>query len=71
MVDTLATDRSDQPFGKAAGAVGLPPDTHGAQSACDDGAVDPTPIANAVLRRFASVDMDQCGLVSVRIDLIF
>ena len=54
MVHTLAPDRSDQPFGKAI----LPrrgwcsrfvPDAHGAQSACDDGAVDPITIANEVL----------------------
>ena len=55
MVHTLAPDRSDQPFGKAIlprrGWCGrLVPDAHGAQSACDDGAVDPIPIANEVLR---------------------
>src|SRR6476619_4753426 len=55
MVHTLAPDRADQPFGKAI----LPrrgwrsrfvPDAHGAQSACDEGAVYPIPIANEVLR---------------------
>jgi len=55
MVHTLAPDRSDQPFGKAIlprrGWCGRPvPDAHGAQSACDDGAVNPIPIANEVLR---------------------
>ena len=56
MVHTLAPDRSDQPFGKAIlprrGWRGrLVPDAHGAQSACDDGAIDTIPIANEVLRR--------------------
>jgi hypothetical protein len=55
MVHALAPDRSDQPFGKAIrprrGRCGrLVPHAHGAQSACDDGAVDPIPIANEVLR---------------------
>ena len=55
MVHTLAPDRSDQPFGKAilprrGWCSRLVPDAHGAQSACDDGAVDPIPIANEVLR---------------------
>jgi hypothetical protein len=55
MVHTLAPDRSDQPLGKAIlprrGWCGrLVPDTHGTQSACDDGAVDPIPVANEVLR---------------------
>jgi hypothetical protein len=54
MVDALAPDRSDQPFGKAilprrGWRSRLVPDAHGAQSACDDGAVDPIPIANEVL----------------------
>src|SRR6266403_3159134 len=56
MVHTLATDRSDQPFGKAVlpgrGWRGrLVPDAHGAQSACDDAAIDPIPIADEVTRR--------------------
>ncbi len=56
MVHTLAPDRSDQPFGTAilprrGWCRGLVPDAHGAQSACDDSAVDPIPIANEVLRR--------------------
>src|ERR1700675_639986 len=55
MVNTLAPDRSDQPFGKAilprrGWCSRLVPDAHGAQSACDNGAVDPIPIANEVLR---------------------
>ena len=55
MVDALAPDRSDQPFGKAilprrSWCRRLVPDAHGAQSACDNGAVDPIPIANEVLR---------------------
>ena len=53
MVHTLAPDRSDQPFGKAilprrGRRGGLVPDAHGAQSACDDGAIDPIPIADEV-----------------------
>src|SRR6266478_3499140 len=57
MVYTLTPDRSDQPFGKAVlpgrGWRGrLVPDAHGAQSACDDAAIDPIPIADEVTRRF-------------------
>src|SRR5216684_3114571 len=48
VVHTLAPDRSDQPFGKAilprrGWCSGLVPDTHGAQSSCDDGAIDAIP----------------------------
>jgi hypothetical protein len=55
MVHALAPDRSDQPFGNAilprrGWCSRLVPDAHGAQSACDDGAVDPIPIANEVSR---------------------
>ena len=55
MVHTLAPDRSNQPFGKAIlprrGRRGrLVPDAHGAQSACDDGAIDAIPIADEVKR---------------------
>ena len=55
VVQTLAPDRSDQPFGKAilprrGRCSRLVADAHGAQSACDEGAVDPIPIANEVLR---------------------
>src|SRR6202011_2577914 len=55
VVQTLAPDRSDQPFGKAI----LPgrgrcnrfvPNAHGAQSACDDGAIDPIAITDHVTR---------------------
>lgn len=55
MIHAFAADRPDQPFGKAI----LPgrgwcsrfvPDTHGAQSTCDDGAIDPIPIADEVAR---------------------
>src|SRR5258707_1606568 len=54
-VHALAPDRSDQPFGKAVlpgrGWRGrLVPDAHGAQSACDDAAIDPVPIADEVVR---------------------
>src|SRR4030081_2251808 len=55
VVHTLTPDRSDQPFGKAVlpgrGWCGrLVPDAHGAQSACDDAAIDPVPIADEVVR---------------------
>src|ERR1700675_83107 len=55
VVYTLTPDRSDQPFGKAVlpgrGWRGrLVPDAHGAQSACDDAAIDPIPIADEVTR---------------------
>src|SRR5450631_1629668 len=53
VVHTLAPDRSDQPFGKAIlprrGRCGrLVPDAHGAQSACDDRAVDPIAVSDHV-----------------------
>jgi hypothetical protein len=56
MVHTLAPDRSNQPFGKAilprrGRRGGLVPDTHGAQSACDNTAIDPIPITDEVSRR--------------------
>ena len=55
MIDTLAPNGSDQPFGKAVlprrgWCSGLIPDAHGAQSAFCDGAVDPIPIANEIFR---------------------
>ena len=55
MLHALAPDRSDQPFSEAIlprrrWCSRLVPDAHGTQSACDDGAVDPIPIANEVLR---------------------
>src|ERR1700680_4067841 len=57
VVHTLTPDRSDQPFGKAVlpgrGWRGrLVPDAHGAQSACDDAAIDPIAIADEVTRSF-------------------
>src|SRR5262249_2361968 len=53
MIETLAPDRSDQPFSEAilprrGRCDGLVPDTHGTQTACDDGALDAIPIANNV-----------------------
>src|SRR5258705_3906065 len=55
VVHTLTPDRSDQPFGKAVlpgrGWCGrLVPDAHGAQSARDDAAIGPVPIADEVVR---------------------
>jgi hypothetical protein len=55
VVQTLTPDRSDQPFDKAVlpgrGWCGwLVPDPHGAQSACDDAAIDPGAIADEVVR---------------------
>src|ERR1700686_4945119 len=55
VVRALTPDRSDQPFGKAIlprrGWRGrLVADAHGAQSACDDAAIDPIPIADHVVR---------------------
>ena len=53
VVHALASDRSDQPFSKAVLPRGrwcswLVPDAHGAQSACDGGAVDRIPITDEV-----------------------
>src|SRR5271168_5381241 len=53
MVHALAPDRSDQPFSKAVLPRGcwcnwLVPDAHGAQSACDDSAIDLIPITDEV-----------------------
>src|SRR6266496_3259102 len=55
MVDALASDRSDQPFGETvlprrAWGDGLVTDAHGAQSACDGSAVDSIPIPDQVAR---------------------
>src|SRR6202166_3503887 len=55
MIDALAPDRSDQPFGKAilprrAWCSGLVPDAHGTQSAGDDNAVDSIPISDHIAR---------------------
>src|SRR6266566_9656059 len=55
MVDALASDRSDQPFGEAvlprrARGDGLVTDAHGSESARDGSAVDPIPITDQVAR---------------------
>src|ERR1700730_13520771 len=56
VVQALTPNRSDQPFGKAIlpgrGWCGrLVPDAHGTQSARDNTAIDPIPIADEVVRR--------------------
>src|SRR6202021_4082217 len=61
VVQTLAPDRSDQPFGKAIlpgrGWCGrLVADAHGAQSARDDAAIDPVAIADEVMRSLIPVE---------------
>jgi|GEM_PF-1556785 hypothetical protein len=53
-VHTLAPYRPDQRFGEAIlpgrdWCSGFIPDTHGAQSACDDGAIDAIPITDEVV----------------------
>ena len=53
MIQTLAANRSDQPFGEAIlprrSWCGRPvPDAHGAQSASNDAAIDPVAIADEV-----------------------
>ncbi len=58
MVDALASDRSDQPFGEAvlarrAWGDGLVTDAHGPQSAGDECAVDLIPITDQVARRLS------------------
>src|SRR5580693_7311300 len=55
VIQTLAPDRSDQPFGKAVlprrgWCSGLVANAHRAQSACDDGAVDPISVSDHVTR---------------------
>src|SRR5258708_9889004 len=55
MVDAVASDRSDQPFGEAvlprrAWGDGLVTDAHGSQSVHDGSAVDPVPITDQVPR---------------------
>jgi hypothetical protein len=54
MIQALAADRPDQPFGKSIlprrGWRGrLVPDAHGAQSASDDGAIDAIPVSDEEL----------------------
>src|SRR5439155_22643972 len=58
MVDALASDRSDQPFGEAvlprrAWGDGLVADAHGAQSVRDGSAIAAIPIADHVARRLS------------------
>src|SRR5438874_3450530 len=58
MIDALASDRSDQPFGKAllprrAWGDRLVTDAHGAQSVRDGSVVDSIPIADHVARRLS------------------
>src|SRR5258705_10306984 len=55
VVQALAPDRSDQPFGKAilprrSWCDRLVPNPHGAQSACDDGTIDAIPVPDHVTR---------------------
>src|SRR5712675_2332352 len=55
VVQTLAPERSDQPFGKAilprrSCCDRLVPNAHGAQSACDDGTIDAIPVPDHVAR---------------------
>jgi hypothetical protein len=55
MVDTLASDRSDQSFSEAvlprrAWGNGLVADAHGPESVGDGGTVDPIPITDQVAR---------------------
>src|SRR5712692_3720621 len=58
MVDALASDRTDQPFGEAvlprrAWGDGLVTDAHGAQPVRDGSAVDAIPITDQVARRLS------------------
>src|SRR5258705_3271338 len=55
VIQTLAPDRSDQPFGKAilprrGWCSGLVPDAHSTQSARDDNAIDSIPISDHIAR---------------------
>ena len=57
MVDALASDRSDHPFGEAvlpASSGQLACDAHGSQSVHDGNAVHPIPITDQVARRASS-----------------
>src|SRR6266404_2216687 len=59
VIQTLAPGRSDQPLDKAilprrGWCSGLVPHAHGAQSAYDDGAVDPFSISDHVTRTSVS-----------------
>ncbi len=67
-VHTFTPDRSDQPFGKSIlprrGWCGrLVPDAHGAQSACDDAAIDPVAIADEVMRGVCIENLNTSVLV--------
>ena len=62
MIQTLTPDRSDQPFGKSIlprrrWCRRLVPNAHGAQSACDDAAIDPVAIADEVVRSLIPKEM--------------
>jgi hypothetical protein len=51
MIQALAADRPDQPFGKSilprrSWGGRLVPDAHGAQSSCDDGTIDAIPVSD-------------------------
>src|SRR5262249_13642549 len=64
MIETLAPDRSDQPFSEAilprrTWCDGLVPYAHGMQTAGDDGAVDAIPIANNVVRGLVPREKDR------------
>src|SRR4029077_14523079 len=55
VIQTLAPDRSDQPFGKAIlprrdWCGSLVPDAHGAQSARHDATIDPIPVPDHIAR---------------------
>src|SRR5258705_6423504 len=55
VIQTLAPDRSDQPFGKAilprrGWCSGLVPDAHSTQSARDDNAINSIPISDHIAR---------------------
>jgi hypothetical protein len=57
VIDTLAADRADQPFGKAilprrVRRYRLVSDAHGTKSMFDNGSVTLIPIADQVARRF-------------------
>src|SRR3984893_14810206 len=57
VIETLAADRSDQPFSKTilpgrAWCNRLVPDAHGAQSVCDDRTIDAIPVAGHLARSF-------------------
>src|ERR1700746_2046208 len=59
VVQTLTPDRSDQPFGKAVlprrgWCSRLVTDAHRAQSARDNTAIDPVPIADEIMRRLVA-----------------